>query len=322
MQPETQTKAVAQIPRWQEFEGELRVREAELATLLPSHISRERFINMAIIAAKNNQDLVRCDRRSLHAAVTKAAEDGLQPDGREGVINVYKGQACWIPMTHGIRKRAREICGMIIDAQVVHEHDFFEHQQGDDPKIIHKPPPLGTPRGKMIGAYAIFKQNGEILHREVMDAEQIAKVKSCVKAQNGLLWTTFEDQAWRKTVVRRGIKTVPSVPDALQRIVSRDDDQYEFVPNGDGPKRAALLDIPDIPDVPAIADATQDEPSPEHIPDEIGYLEHFEAEMREAGADAELRHEIWDGNVHMLERLSPYGQRRMKKLQPVAEAAE
>ena len=318
----TQTKAVAMAPRWQEFESELRTREAEIATLLPTHISRERFISMAIIAAKNNQDLVKCDRRSLHAAITKAAEDGLQPDGREGVINVYAGAACWIPMAYGIRKRAREICGMIIDAQVVHENDFFERQQGDDPKIVHKPPQLGKPRGPMIGAYAIYKQGADILHREVMDAEQIAKVKSCVKAQNGLLWTKFEEEAWRKTVLRRGIKTVPSVPEALQRLVERDDDQYEFAPNGDGPKRAALPDIPDIPDVPDIPETPAQEAPAERIPDEIGYLENFEGEMREAGDDAALRQEIWDGNEHMLERLSPYGARRMRKLQPPTAAAE
>ena len=328
-----QTKAVAERPKWQELEGELRNREAEIATLLPTHISRERFINMAIIAAKNNQDLVKCDRRSLHAAITKAAEDGLQPDGREGVVNVYNEKreidgketwvkvACWIPMAHGIRKRAREICGMIIDAQVVHENDFFERQQGDDPKIIHKPPQLGKPRGKMIGAYAIYKQGNEILHREVMDAEQIATVKSCVKAKNGLLWTKFEDEAWRKTVLRRGIKTVPSVPEALQRIVSRDDDQYEFVGNGAPPKAlAALPEIPDIPDEPT----TAQEPEADRLADEDAYLANFEEEMRECGDDAALRQEIWNGNEHMLERLSPEGQKRMRKLyQPgQMEAAE
>ena len=71
---------MAEPNRWEAFEGELRERENEIATLLPAHIDRQRFINTAIIAAKNNPELVLCDRRSLHNAITKAAEDGLQPD--------------------------------------------------------------------------------------------------------------------------------------------------------------------------------------------------------------------------------------------------
>jgi recombination protein RecT len=149
-QPEpTQEPAttVAMRPKWADFEAEIRRRETEISTLLPTHISREKFVNTAVIAAKNNPDLLICDRRSLHAAITKAAEDGLQPDGREGVINVYNEKrkingkdvwikvACWIPMTWGIRKRARELCGMIIDAQIVHENDKFTWQQGDNPSI-------------------------------------------------------------------------------------------------------------------------------------------------------------------------------------------
>lgn len=311
---------------WTEFENELRTREQELASLLPSHISRERFINTAIIAAKNNPDLVLCDRRSLHAAVTKAAEDGLQPDGREGVINVYNEQrerkkgnvvekywvkvACWIPMAFGIRKRAREICGMIIDAQIVCKNDTVVWEQGDTPKFIHKPTPLDGDPGKMIGAYAIFKQGDQILHREVMREAQIGKVKSCVKAKNGLLWTTFEDEAWRKTVLRRGIKSVPSVPDTLQRIITRDDDQYDMTAVDDTAK--VILAAPDIPDdapepetetkiIPAESVNTADDPFPvfDAPRDPDAFLETLEAAISGCH-DPEGLQEVYDANVDII----------------------
>lgn len=301
-------KATEQRPTWAQFEAEIREREAEIASLLPTHISRERFLNTCIIAAKNNPDLMLCDRRSLHAALTKAAEDGLQPDGREGVINTYNEKrkvgnketwvkvACWIPMTYGIRKRARELCGMIVDAQIVCENDKFARRQGDRPAIEHEPAQLGKPRGKMIGAYAIFKQGDEILHREVMDAGQVAEVKKCVKAQNGLLWTRFEDEAWRKTVVRRGIKTVPSVPDALVRVVSRDDDQYEF----DAPReRPKVLDVPDIPDgdeaaVPTPTEAEENQADLFAKPQQ--YLAHLDQELG-AAESKEIFDSVWMAHV-------------------------
>lgn len=277
MSTATKAKPSTEVASWSQFESEVRSRDAEIATLLPSHISKEKFVNTAIIAAKNNPDLILCDRRSLHAAITKAAEDGLQPDGREGVINVYKEKrviggkdvwlkvACWIPMTFGIRKRARELCGMIIDAQIVHENDDFDWHQGDNPHIDHKPTPLAEEPGARIGVYAIFKQGDQILHREVMRKKQVLDVKSVVKAQNGLLWTKFEDEAWRKTVLRRGIKTVPSVPDALTRIISRDDDQYDLDAVAHKPVAApaAVFAIPDESEVvPPVATKAEAEPQP------------------------------------------------------------
>ncbi|KWT70724.1 Recombinational DNA repair protein RecT (prophage associated) [Hyphomicrobium sulfonivorans] len=231
----TQATAVAVRNPLDEFRNEIALREDELASILPPHISREKFVNTAIIAVKNNPDLLTCDRRSLHAAVTKAAEDGLQPDGREGVITYFKvdgkKQAQWNPMLFGIRKRARELCDMIIDAQVVHANDVFHWHQGDDPRIEHRPAPLGTDRGEAIGAYAVFKQGGVILHREVMSVKQIESVKSVSRAQNGAMWTKFWTEAWRKTVIRRGIKTVPSVPQ-FERLVTRDDEHTDFAQTG------------------------------------------------------------------------------------------
>ncbi len=113
---------------WQQFEVDLRSRSEEIAALLPPNVNHDRFMRTAVIAVKNNPEILEADRRSVQQAVTRAAEDGLQPDGREGVINVYNEKrpdgtyrkvATWIPMTHGIRKRALEIAGLIIDAQVV-----------------------------------------------------------------------------------------------------------------------------------------------------------------------------------------------------------
>lgn len=221
------------LTAWQDFEGELRNREREIASMLPTHISRERFLNSAIAAVKQNPDLLRATPRSLFAAVTKSAQDGILPDGREGVITIYNVKdegmvAQWNPMTYGLRKRARELDEIIIDAQVVCEGDKFLWHQGDEPKIEHIPAQLGQPRGKKIGAYAIFKrESGVILHREVMDYTMIETVRAQSKAANSLMWTKFSEEGYRKTVIRRGIKSVP-VSENLEQIVRRDDDLFDF----------------------------------------------------------------------------------------------
>lgn len=214
------------IAVWEEFQTEIKNRADELASQLPSNVSRDRFINAAIAAVKQTPDILKATPRSLFAAITKAAQDGLVPDGREGIITVYGTVAQWNPMIYGLRKRARELDDIIVDAQVIRELDDFSWEAGDTPRLSHRIK-IGE-RGKMVGAYAIFK-NGEegILHREVMDADQIGKVREQSKAKDSLMWTKFDTEAWRKTVARRGFKSVPcSAP--LERLVQRDDDLFDF----------------------------------------------------------------------------------------------
>lgn len=223
------------LVKWEDFESELKSREQAIAALLPQHVSKQRFISSAVAAVKQTPDLLTATPRSLFTAITKSAQDGLLPDCREGVITLYKEKqgdawvkvAQWNPMTYGLRKRARELDGVIINAQVVHENDRFVRHEGDEPHIEHDPAPLGQARGKMIGAYAIIRNDTGILHREVMDAEQIETVRAQSKAQNSLMWTKFTEEAWRKTVIRRAIKSVPC-SENLEAIVRRDDDLFDF----------------------------------------------------------------------------------------------
>src|SRR5262249_41640818 len=107
-------KPTALVP-YEAFKNELVARQDEIAALLPSTISKEQSANTAMVAVKQNPELLECDRRSLHKAVTAAAMDGMRPDAREGVILPQKekvtvdGRETWVktvrwqPMAHGIR---------------------------------------------------------------------------------------------------------------------------------------------------------------------------------------------------------------------------
>ena len=78
-----------------------------------------------------------------------------------------------------------------------------------------------------MGAYAIFRKGADVLHREVMDEKEIAAVRAISKQPNGLMWSKFTGEAWKKTVLRRGIKSVP-VGDALRTVLERDDDTFDL----------------------------------------------------------------------------------------------
>jgi recombination protein RecT len=259
------------LATWEDFQGELTNREQEIATMLPKHVDPKRFKAVAIAAVKQNLDLLTATPRTLFAAITKAAQDGLLPDGREGVITIYntnvapKGQkaiwekhAQWNPMIAGLRKRARELDGLIIDAQVVHENDTFVWHQGDEPRIEHEPARLGKSRGEMIGAYAIYKrEDGTVVHREVMDKDQIEKTREQSKAKDSLMWTSFKSEGYRKSVARRGFKSVP-VGAALDQIVRRDDDLFDF--NNERTVEGHALVPPSPPSPPSPPKAVEHKP--------------------------------------------------------------
>lgn len=211
------------VALFREFRKQLSDREDQIAKQLPPHISKERFMYFAAEAVSNLPSLLTCNRISLHTAIIKAVKDELLPDGREGVIVPRDGIACWQPMVHGIRKRAAQF-GVIIDGKVVCKNDHFEWEEGFNPILRHKPTPLDEEPGAMIGAYAVFRRDGRVVHHEVMRKAQILAVKAISKQPNGLMWGKFEDQAWVKTAVRRGSKSVPDLPESVRQVIERHDD--------------------------------------------------------------------------------------------------
>jgi recombination protein RecT len=221
-----------------QFEGAMR---AEIAKALPKDIDPDRFIRTVITSVQMNPNLMNADRRSLIAACMKAAQDGLMPDGREAVLNIYStkikdnGQEFWVdmvqflPMVRGLLKAMRnsgEVAN--VDAAAVYEKDHFVFKRGDDPKIEHEPYMGADDPGPVIAAYVIVKLlNGEV-HREVMSKRDIEKVRGASKAANGPGWTQWYDQFAIKSAIKRSVKLLPSSSDRLNQVIDHDNDAMGF----------------------------------------------------------------------------------------------
>lgn len=202
--------------------------QGKLKTSLPANINPDRFTRVAITSLQQNPDILKADRNSLYLAILACAQAGLEPDGKQAALVRFGDKVQFMPMVAGIILRLAD-CGITCDTQVVHEGDLFDVQYGDDPKIIHKPAKLGSERGKMIGAYAILRSKDGTVYREVMDAEQIEAVRNQSRAKNGLLWTQFASEAWRKSVLRRCAKRI-AVPfdQAFERAIQADDATFDM----------------------------------------------------------------------------------------------
>lgn len=129
----------------------------DFKTVLPSHITVDKFQRVIATAALSNPKLFECDRQSLLIAAMRLAMDGLLPDGREAALVPFKTRVkgadgqfydSWqvqaMPMAYGLRKKVLN-SGEVISLQVgvVYKAEVdggnFLYEIGIEPPIRHRP---------------------------------------------------------------------------------------------------------------------------------------------------------------------------------------
>ena len=212
------------------FRAQLVKLSPELHNALPSNISPEKFQRVVLTVVNMTPELLNGDRRALFAACMRCASDGLVPDGREAALVMFKGKPQYLPMVGGILKRARNSGELLsISAHVIYERDEFLVELGDEERIVHKPA-WNTDRGKMIGVYAVAKLKDGGMQRALLSAAEVEKVRNASASKNGGPWTTWPEEMWKKTALRRLSKYLPMDADA-EKLFRRDDDLGK--PQGD-----------------------------------------------------------------------------------------
>ena len=201
-----------------------------IKAVLPQHISPERFNRVVMTAVNLNPDLVSADRRSLFNACTKAATDGLIPDGREGALVIFKDKSGkklvqWLPMVGGLLKLIGQ-SGAIdsIGARIVFQKEIDDHRfkfviEDGKEKLFHDPMLWGDRGPKvLVYAYARFKDGGYVEHA-VLHRQDVEKRRAASRSSGGP-WSSWEDEMWLKTAIRYIAKRLPLSPDILQKVES------------------------------------------------------------------------------------------------------
>ena len=199
-----------------------------LATVLPHHLTPERMVKLALVAASKNPTLLQCDTKSVVQSVMASAQLGLDCSGTLGSAylvpyrNKGGGYTCQlIPGYRGLIDLARR-SGQIasIEAHVVHERDEFEVAFGLSPVLTHRPTLKGDP-GPVLLAYAVAQLRDGSKQVEVMTRGQLDGIRSRSKASSGP-WQTDEEEMQRKTVVRRLCKYLPLSVELQQALVTEE----------------------------------------------------------------------------------------------------
>lgn len=222
----------------------------KLITTLPPDIKPDRFTRVVITAINMRPELLEADRQSLYTACMKAAQDGLLPDGREGVLNIYntnvgtkqaprwiKGVQ-WMPMVEGVIKQMAK-AGISCYAAAVYQNDKIRIWNDDRGQHVEHEPALFSPdRGPLIGAYARGRDRNGNVQVEVMNMDELNRARQASRNADGAVYQQWPDRMAQKTVLHRLRKRMalidPSVAEALAR-AEQDD----------------LIDADDPPPIPA-----------------------------------------------------------------------
>jgi recombination protein RecT len=274
----------------------------EFKKALPGHIPVEKFVRTvqtaitmqpAIAEAANSREGL----QSLMTACTKAATDGLILDGREAALVTFKGAVQYMPMVAGLMKKARNSGDISsITAEIVYKNDPFSYNPSVDDAPDHRPEWFGD-RGEPVGVYAVCRLKDGSTVVEIMSARQVMNIASQSRnagqydPRNGKNYGEW----WRKTVIRRISKYLPSSSDKdeFMQAVSRVDEEFDYtdapteaVPNPPVKKRGAgAAALKDITPEPATTPEPVVQPTPTEEPHDPITGEIVDDHAQQAGDD-------------------------------------
>lgn len=206
---------------------------AQVSTLLPKHVTPERFMRAANLAVAQNPYLLELDRMSLLQSVAKAAELGLTPNTPLGECYLipFGRKVQMIPGYRGLITLARRSGEVVrIGAHVVYEGEEFNVSYGPQGQFKHVPnlEVEKTAARRFAYAYAVFRDGTD--HIEVVPRWKIEKVKADALAKirddrrrAESPWVVWEDEMWRKTAIRALFKYLPVSTEDVRRSLERAD---------------------------------------------------------------------------------------------------
>ena len=217
-----------QLARMDTLRNILEKSAPKLAEVAPKHLKVDRMIRILLAATMRNPKLLQCSQESILQFALKCSETGLEPIGAGGAWPVpYENRNAgtvelqFIPDYRGLINAAKR-AGCIKDAyaEVVKANDDFDYELGLELRLTHKP--ARGNRGDLESAYCIIVFPDDTRRFVVMDADEIAGIRSRSKASNYSPWQTDEAEMWKKTVVRRAMKPFSGASPELTAAIEAD----------------------------------------------------------------------------------------------------
>jgi len=208
----------------------LEARRAELAKVVPKHLSVDRLVKVALNCVSKTPMLQACSMGSILQCVVTCAELGLEPGGALGhaYLVPHKDKTgntnCTLIIGYrgfvDLMRRSGQLS--TLRAVVVRERDKFAYTEGLEPTLVHEPFIDGD-AGPMRYVYAVAKLRDGGVQFEVMSRSQIDAIRSRSSSGNFGPWKTDYEEMARKTVVRRLAKMSPMSSEVARALEAEDE---------------------------------------------------------------------------------------------------
>jgi recombination protein RecT len=205
----------------------------KMAAVLPKFVTPERVVQLTLVAAVKNPEILSCSRESIALAVMRSAQWGL--DIGETVHLVPFGKVCTAVADYrGLIQLARE-ARIIRDITpyVVYQGDHFEYEYGLDERLRHVPCNTAK-RGPLTHAWCLILKPMGIRAFHVMPIEDIELIRG--KSRSWGPSRVKECPPWyaMKTCIRNYLSKQPKTAGRLGEVIEADEaaDQGLEIPAG------------------------------------------------------------------------------------------
>lgn len=186
----------------------------------------EKIIRIGANAVSKTPALAKCNPAKLWLGIQEIAAMNLTIGGRGAYLVPYKDEVQVIVSPHGLIELAfRHPLVKSVQARVVRKGEPLLIEYAPEATVKHSPRIDGQ-GGEMIGAYAIIDltTGGRVV--EWMSRIEILKVKNTSQsARKGYgPWVDWEEEMWRKTVLKRAMKYVPQSEEMMHALEVDDTD--------------------------------------------------------------------------------------------------
>lgn len=182
------------------------------ALALPKDFNKTRFFQNAIALLQNNEALRKCNQNQLMAGMMRAAYLGLDFANGEAHLVPFGNTVTFIPGYKGLRKFVMKYSVKPLrelKADVIRKEDFIDYGIKDNqPYIEYKPKPLNN--ADVVGAFAVAYYEDGTISYEVMNMDELNKVRNSSKCGKSGPWATWTNEMYKKTVISRLAKSIPT----------------------------------------------------------------------------------------------------------------
>ena len=184
----------------------------QMALALPKHMNADRMCRLALTAFSSNQDLQKCEFKSIASSLMTAGAMGLEPGvNGAGYLIAYKGTCTFVPGWKGLVDLVSRSGRATVWTGAVFEGDDFDYALGDRPFVMHRPGDETDP-AKLTHVYAIGRVNGsDFPVIEVWTMRKVWKHRDEFNKQGGRHYSYRNVEMYaRKVPLLQVLKYMPS----------------------------------------------------------------------------------------------------------------